>query len=291
MRLDIRNPICRTTHDTREGNLQAPTRHPLDWRNPEFYDEASLDARAGARVRHLPRLPPLRQPVPGVPDALRPRRQQQDDGGGRRREGGLREGRRPVLSLRPLLHDEVPVRAAASVERGLPAPHAARQGGRVPEGRDAMARPAADEHRPRRQARDDSRRRADGEQGQRHAGGAQGDGKDAGCRRRSGAAAVRRRALSRDGADVGRMAGQGRRAHAGESGDLRDVLRQLQRARHRPRSPADPRAQRSAVPPRRKGSLLRDAEARARRSRIRRRAEGHQHRPAVPRWRAKGTPS
>jgi Fe-S oxidoreductase len=27
---------------TREGSLEAPTRHPLDWRNPEFYDEASL---------------------------------------------------------------------------------------------------------------------------------------------------------------------------------------------------------------------------------------------------------
>ena len=26
----------------REGNLQAPIRHPLDWRNPEFYDDASL---------------------------------------------------------------------------------------------------------------------------------------------------------------------------------------------------------------------------------------------------------
>ncbi|MDH5707845.1 MAG: heterodisulfide reductase-related iron-sulfur binding cluster [Hylemonella sp.] len=24
-----------------EGNLQAPTRHPLDWENPDFYDEAS----------------------------------------------------------------------------------------------------------------------------------------------------------------------------------------------------------------------------------------------------------
>ncbi len=28
----------------REGNLQAPTRHPLDWRNPEFYVEAVLQA-------------------------------------------------------------------------------------------------------------------------------------------------------------------------------------------------------------------------------------------------------
>ena len=26
----------------REGNLEAPTRHALDWRNPEFYDDASL---------------------------------------------------------------------------------------------------------------------------------------------------------------------------------------------------------------------------------------------------------
>ena len=27
---------------SREGSLEAPTRHPLDWRNPEFYDEAAL---------------------------------------------------------------------------------------------------------------------------------------------------------------------------------------------------------------------------------------------------------
>ncbi|HEX4328253.1 MAG TPA: heterodisulfide reductase-related iron-sulfur binding cluster [Burkholderiales bacterium] len=26
----------------REGNLDAPTRHPLDWKNPEFYEEESL---------------------------------------------------------------------------------------------------------------------------------------------------------------------------------------------------------------------------------------------------------
>ena len=33
---------------TREGNLQAPTRHPLDWRNPEFYDEDALRRRWSA---------------------------------------------------------------------------------------------------------------------------------------------------------------------------------------------------------------------------------------------------
>jgi len=28
----------------REGSLEAPTRHPIDWQNPDFYDEAKLDA-------------------------------------------------------------------------------------------------------------------------------------------------------------------------------------------------------------------------------------------------------
>jgi tetratricopeptide (TPR) repeat protein len=28
----------------REGSLEAPTRHPLDWENPDFYDDAKLDA-------------------------------------------------------------------------------------------------------------------------------------------------------------------------------------------------------------------------------------------------------
>ena len=32
-----------TTPAGREGSLEAPTRHPLDWKNPAFYDEAALD--------------------------------------------------------------------------------------------------------------------------------------------------------------------------------------------------------------------------------------------------------
>ena len=27
-----------------EGSLEAPTRHALDWHNPDFYDEEKLDA-------------------------------------------------------------------------------------------------------------------------------------------------------------------------------------------------------------------------------------------------------
>ncbi|MBA3775875.1 MAG: Fe-S oxidoreductase, partial [Betaproteobacteria bacterium] len=33
----------------REGSLEAPTRHPLDWRNPEFFDEVAQN-RELARV-------------------------------------------------------------------------------------------------------------------------------------------------------------------------------------------------------------------------------------------------
>ena len=49
------------------------------------------------------------------------------------------EGRRPVLPVRHVLHDEVSVRSAASVERRLPARHAAREGDEVQEGRSHSA--------------------------------------------------------------------------------------------------------------------------------------------------------
>ena len=29
---------------TREGSLEAPIRHPIDWRSPEFFDSSALDA-------------------------------------------------------------------------------------------------------------------------------------------------------------------------------------------------------------------------------------------------------
>ncbi|HAT35073.1 MAG TPA: glycerol-3-phosphate dehydrogenase, partial [Rhodospirillaceae bacterium] len=28
----------------REGSLEAPIRHPIDWTKPEFFDEENLDA-------------------------------------------------------------------------------------------------------------------------------------------------------------------------------------------------------------------------------------------------------
>ena len=94
----------------------------------------------GARFRHLPRVPALCESVQFVSDAVRSRRRQQDDGGRRRGQGRLLESGRPVLSVRRLLHDEVPVRAAASLERRFSAPDAAGEGRSFPaEGRASSA--------------------------------------------------------------------------------------------------------------------------------------------------------
>jgi hypothetical protein len=112
----------------REGNLEAPPATPIDWKNPEFYDEAcekprwsasSTSATAAAAASACA------MPSQLLFDLV-------DEAGdletGRRAQGGLLEGRRPVLPVRRLLHDQVPVRAAAPVEPGFPAHHAARQG-------------------------------------------------------------------------------------------------------------------------------------------------------------------
>ncbi len=36
-------PVSGTREGRREGSLEAPTRHPLDWKNPEFWDETALE--------------------------------------------------------------------------------------------------------------------------------------------------------------------------------------------------------------------------------------------------------
>ena len=151
----------------REGNLEAPTRHPLDWQNPEYYDEAGAStswsasstsataaAAASACAARFPTLFDL------VDDEQRRR-------GRRRRQGGLLEGRRPVLPVRHVLHDQVSVRAAASVERRFPAPDAARQGGQVQAtARSRLRDKLLSQHRRARQARRHPGRRAGRQRGE-----------------------------------------------------------------------------------------------------------------------------
>jgi glycerol-3-phosphate dehydrogenase subunit C len=58
----------------REGSLEAPTRHPLDWKQRRLLERRAGVQGDGAHLRHLPRLPPLREPVRIVPHAVRPGR-------------------------------------------------------------------------------------------------------------------------------------------------------------------------------------------------------------------------
>ncbi len=130
----------RTTRPTfREGSLDAPTRHALDWKNPEFYDQAAIDKelhRVFDICHGCRRCVSLCQAFPTLFDLVDESSTMEVDGVA---HGRLREGRRSVLSVRPVLPDQMPVRAAASVERRFSAPDAAREG-REPQARRDEAR-------------------------------------------------------------------------------------------------------------------------------------------------------
>jgi glycerol-3-phosphate dehydrogenase subunit C len=72
-------------------------------------------------------------------------------------------------------------------------------------------------------------------------------------------------------------AGEGRRQDAGKVADVRHLLRQLQRARHRPRPAEDPGPQRRALRAGRQGKVLRHAQAGAGRPGRRRREQAGEH--------------
>ena len=175
---------------TREGNLQAPTRHPLDWRDPEFYDEAALDKemeRVFDICHGCRRCVSLCQSFPTLFDLVDESKTMEVDGVAKADYAKVVDQcylcdlcymtKCPYVPPHPWNVDfpHLMLRAKA-VE--------------VQEGRNDVPRPAADQHRSRRPARDDSRRRADGQQGEHDARRAQGDGQ--GARRRGGGARCRR---------------------------------------------------------------------------------------------------
>jgi hypothetical protein len=165
----------------REGNLEAPTRHPLDWQERRVLERRAGLQGDGAHLRHLPRLPPLREPVRIVPHAVRPGRRRARPWKWMAWTKGLLEGGRPVLPVRPVLPDQVPLCAAARVEPGLPAHHAARQGHQVQEGRSRLRRKIAGLHRRARPVCRHSHRGAGGQCGQQDQARAQRHGEGAGC--------------------------------------------------------------------------------------------------------------
>ena len=98
---------------TREGNLEAPTRHPIDWKGADFHDEGSalkemeriFDICHGCR-----RCVSLCQSFPTLFDLVDATADGEVHGVDKK---DYWKGRRPVLPVRPVLHDEVPVRSAA----------------------------------------------------------------------------------------------------------------------------------------------------------------------------------
>jgi glycerol-3-phosphate dehydrogenase subunit C len=178
------------TMTTREGNLEAPTRHPIDWKNPEFYDEDKclqemeriFDICHGCR-----RCVSLCQSFPTLFDLVDESRTARSTAWPSR----LLEGGRPVLPVRPLLHDQVPLRAAAPVERGLPAHDAAGQGDQVQEGRGGQGRAVPGLDRRARPVRRHPHRRAGGQCGEQDQADAQGA--------RQGAGRAPRRLVARSG--------------------------------------------------------------------------------------------
>ena len=99
----------------REGSLEAPTRHPLDWLNPQFYDETSALAemeRVFDICHGCRRCVSLCNAFPTLFDLVDESSTGEVDGVAIR----LLEGGRPVLPVRRLLPDQVPVCSAAPLE-------------------------------------------------------------------------------------------------------------------------------------------------------------------------------
>jgi CO dehydrogenase/acetyl-CoA synthase alpha subunit len=95
----------------KEGNLEAPTRHPLDWQGADFYNEEScfneleriFDICHGCR-----RCVSLCGSFPTLFDLVDESSTMEVDGVDKKR---LLESSRSVLHVRPLLHDQVPLHA------------------------------------------------------------------------------------------------------------------------------------------------------------------------------------
>ena len=108
-----------TIKKDREGSLEAPTRHALGWQDPQFYDPAALEKeleRVFDICHGCRRCFNLCNSFPTLFDLIDESKTGELDGVDKK---AYRQGGRPVLPLRHVLHDQVSVRAAASLERRL----------------------------------------------------------------------------------------------------------------------------------------------------------------------------
>ena len=110
---------------TGEGSLDAPTREIIKWQDPDFADPAKLDAemRRVFDICHGCRR--CFNLCDSFPAPVRPDRHQP---AGRCRASEIRRlqaGRGSLHALRHVLHDQMPLCAAASLHAGFPASDAA----------------------------------------------------------------------------------------------------------------------------------------------------------------------
>ena len=181
-----------------------------------------------------------------------------------------------------MLHDQVSLRAAASLEHRLPAPDAARQTRAAPQGRAQFPRQAAVEYARTRQHRGNSGGGRNRQRRERHEGGAQ-TARGHARRRRHGAdpeIPFEDRQQARTQAGRRRHRDQGDRRDARQGGAVRHLLRRSQRAAHAGGPDRGFPAQRHRRESGRQGKVLRHAQARARRSRDGGEVQELQH-PAV----------
>ena len=267
----------------REGNLQAPTRHPLDWRNPEFYDDAALDKeleRIFDICHGCRRCVSLCQSFPTLFDLVDNSPTMEVDGVAKEDYAKVVDQcylcdlcymtKCPYVPPHPwnvdFPHLMLRAKAAKFKKEG------ARLRDRMLTSTDRMGRlatiPVVAQIVNKVNTTPAVRKVMDRTLGI------------------SSAATLPTYDSARFRETARRFVGvpgQGRCEDAGQGRGLRDVLRQLHRARNRPRSARDPRAQRGPVHARREGGVLRDAEAGARRSRLRRETEERQHPDACAR--------
>jgi len=113
----------------REGNLDAPTRHPLDWTNPDFYDEDKLHTEM-ERVFDLchgcRRCLSLCGSFPTMFDLIDATEDGEVHGVDKKR---LQDSRRSMFFMRRLLCNKVPLCAAAPLEPRFSASDVACQSG------------------------------------------------------------------------------------------------------------------------------------------------------------------
>ena len=122
----------------REGSLEAPTRHPIAWQDPDFADPAKIEAelkRVFEICHGCRRCFNLCDSFPRLFDLIDAAADGEVDGVAPER---LRQGGRGLHALRHVLHDQMSLRAAARLRPRFPPSDAAR-----PRGRDGRRRATA----------------------------------------------------------------------------------------------------------------------------------------------------